>query len=179
MGLYEESVGRNATLIINVPPDKRGLFTDAEVATCGPLVNGARAFMARNLATGATAGADSSLPDRPAAAALDGDYETYWEAAPRGDADAPVTLEVTLPREVTFKRVVLQEQIRRGQRVEAFTIEARQADGQWRTLATATTIGYKRIVVVPRRRLARCGYGLRFPSVADDCGGRAVLNRAT
>jgi alpha-L-fucosidase len=33
MQLYERSVAHDATLIINVPPDKRGLFTDAEVTT--------------------------------------------------------------------------------------------------------------------------------------------------
>jgi alpha-L-fucosidase len=150
MGLYERSVGHNATLIINVPPDKRGLFTDAEVATLKAFGELRQTRYGNNLAEGATATANvSPLPDHSAWAAVDGKYETYWEASPRGDADAPVTFEITLPREVTFTRVVLQEQIRRGQRVEAFTIEARQPDGQWQTLAAATTIGYKRIVAVP------------------------------
>ena len=72
-------------------------------------------------------------------------YDTYWEAASQGDADAPVSLEITLPRAVTFKRVVLQEQIRRGQRVEAFIVEVQRPDGQWSELMSATTIGYKRI----------------------------------
>ncbi|MBN1766172.1 MAG: alpha-L-fucosidase [Sedimentisphaerales bacterium] len=149
MDLYERSVGRNASLIINVPPDKRGLFTDAEVATLKAFGELRQTRYGNNLATGVTVMASSSLPDHPASAALDGMYETYWEATPRGDADAPVTLEITLPRQVTFRRVVLQEQIRRGQRVEAFIIEVQNPDGQWVTLAEATTIGYKRIVSVP------------------------------
>jgi alpha-L-fucosidase len=149
MELYEHSVGRNASLIINVPPDKRGLFTDVEVATLKAFGESRRTLYGNNLATGVIVTADSSLPDHPASAALDGKYETYWEAAPRGDPEAPVTLEITLPRLVTFKRVVLQEQIRRGQRVEAFVIEVQEPDGQWRKLAEATTIGYKRIVSVP------------------------------
>ena len=60
-----------------------------------------------------------------------------------------MTLEITLPKLVTFNRVVLQEQIRRGQRVEAFTIEAPSPDGQWKKIGGGTTIGYKRIVTVP------------------------------
>lgn len=147
--LYERSVGRNASFLVNVPPDKRGLFSDAEVATLKAFGEKRATLYSNNLATDVTVAASSSLAGHSPSDALDGKYETYWEAAPRGDANTPVTLEITLPREVIFKRVVLQEQIRRGQRVEAFTIEAQKADGQWYTLATATTIGYKRIVVVP------------------------------
>jgi alpha-L-fucosidase len=149
MELYERSVGHNASFILNIPPDKRGLFTDLAVATLKEFGERRRSLYGENLATGATLTASSSLPDHSADAALDGKYETYWEAAPRGDSDAPVTLEIKLARQVTYKRIVLQEQIRRGQRVESFTIEAEQPDGQWVKLASATTIGYKRIVAVP------------------------------
>jgi alpha-L-fucosidase len=89
------------------------------------------------------------LPDRSPSDAFDGQYETYWEAATQSSADGPVTLDITLPRLVTYRRIVLQEQIRRGQRVEAFTIEAEQPDDTWQKLAEATTIGYKRILAVP------------------------------
>ena len=120
MDLYERSVGHNAAFILNVPPDRRGLFTDAEVATLKAFGERRKGLYGQTLATGATATASSSLPDHPATVALDGKYDTYWEAAPRGDANASVTLEISLPREVTFTRVVLQEQIRR---VSQTTIE--------------------------------------------------------
>jgi alpha-L-fucosidase len=149
MDLYEKSIGRNASLIINIPPDKRGLFTDAEVATLQAFGDLRKKIYGKNLAAGATITTGKSLADHPAATVLDGNYETYWEAPPRTDAMTPVTLEITLPRTVTFKRVILQEQIKRGQRVEAFTIDALQADGQWQTLGSGATIGYKRIVIVP------------------------------
>jgi alpha-L-fucosidase len=153
--LYERSVGHNASFILNVPPDKRGLFTDAEVDALKAFGALRQARYGKNLAAGATATAGSSLSDHPASAALDGKYETYWEAAPKSDADATVELEIALPSEVKFNRVVLQEQIRRGQRVESFTIEAQQPDGQWRKIGGATTIGYKRIVVVPETTAGR------------------------
>jgi alpha-L-fucosidase len=148
MNLYENSVGHNASFILNVPPDKRGLFTDAEVSSLKAFGEARRNLYSNNLAAGSTATASSSLPGHSADAALDGKYETYWEAAPKGEDDAPVTLEITVPRQVTFKRVVLQEQIRRGQRVESFTIEAKLDDGQWHKIGGGTTIGYKRIVPV-------------------------------
>ena len=149
MQLYEMSIGRNASFLVNVPPDKRGLFSDAEVASLKGFGELRQNQYGTNLATGVTVTASSSLPNHSASDALDGKYETYWEAAARSSADGPVTLDITLPRLVTYRHIVLQEQIRRGQRVEAFTIEAEQPDGTCQELAKATTIGYKRILTVP------------------------------
>ena len=50
--------------------------------------------------------------------------------------------------EKPFNRVVLTEDIAKGQRVASFMIEARTADG-WQRLAEESTIGHKRIVLVP------------------------------
>ena len=47
-----------------------------------------------------------------------------------------------------FNRVVLTEDIAKGQRVASFIVEARTADG-WKQLAEESTIGHKRIVLVP------------------------------
>jgi alpha-L-fucosidase len=149
MDLYERSVGHNASFLINIPPDKRGLFSDAEVAALKAFGELRQNRYGINLATDGTAAASSSLPDHSPSDAMDGKYETYWEAATQSSVDGPVTLEITLPRLVTYRRIVLQEQIKRGQRVEAFTVEAEQPDGTWQMLAEATTIGYKRILAVP------------------------------
>jgi alpha-L-fucosidase len=149
MDLYERSVGRNASFLVNVPPDKRGLFSGAAVASLKGFGELRQNRYGANLATDVTAASSSSLPDHSPSLALDGKYETYWEAATQSSADGPVTLEFTLPRLVTYRRIVLQEQIKRGQRVEAFIIEAEQPDGTWQKLAEGTTIGYKRILAVP------------------------------
>jgi alpha-L-fucosidase len=81
-----------------------------------------------------------------AARVLDEDLATYW-AAP--DASSNASLTLTLPRPTTFDRVVLQEPIELGQRVSLFEIEAATASG-WQRIGTGTTVGHKRIVVVPR-----------------------------
>lgn len=149
MEIYEQSVGRNGSLILNVPPDKRGLFSDEEVANLKAFGENRSALYGTNQAVNATVSASSSLPDHQPADALDGKYETWWEAAPRGDTMAPVTLDIKLPRFVTFKRIQLQEQIKRSQRVESFIIETQNDKGDWIKLVGATTIGYKRILAVP------------------------------
>ncbi|MFE4720488.1 hypothetical protein ACFRLW_29535 [Streptomyces sp. NPDC056728] len=45
----------------------------------------------------------------------------------------------------TFDRVTVREDIRRGQRVEEFAVEA-EIDGTWQQIAIGTTIGYRRIL---------------------------------
>jgi alpha-L-fucosidase len=65
----------------------------------------------------------------------------------------------------TFNVAMLQEDISKGQRVEKFIIET-LANKQWDTIATGTTIGYKRLI--------------RFPEVkADEIRLTIVSSRAT
>jgi alpha-L-fucosidase len=58
------------------------------------------------------------------------------------------------PGPYTFDRVQVGEDIRRGQRVERFAVQAR-VEGAWRTIAEGTTIGYRRIVTLPEPVTAR------------------------
>jgi hypothetical protein len=57
-------------------------------------------------------------------------------------------LTIDFGKPTTFNRFLAQEYIRLGQRVKAFTVEA-LVDGNWKELAKATTIGYKRILRFP------------------------------
>ena len=82
-----------------------------------------------------------------AAKAIDNDKDTYWAT---DDSVKEASLTIDLGKPTLFNRFLVQEYIRLGQRVKAFTVEA-FVDGNWKEVAKATTIGYKRI--------------LRFPSV--------------
>lgn len=53
-----------------------------------------------------------------------------------------------------FSMVVLQEDIRLGQRIRSFKIEA-DTDGGWKEIAQGTTVGYKRILRVPETTARR------------------------
>ncbi len=48
----------------------------------------------------------------------------------------------------TFDRLILQENIGIGQRVEAFKLEGK-VNGRWEEITSGTTIGYKRILRFP------------------------------
>jgi alpha-L-fucosidase len=62
--------------------------------------------------------------------------------------DTATVIGFTLRGPKTFDVLLLQENIRHGQRVEKFVLEYLQ-DGAWKSAAEGTTIGYKRLLRFP------------------------------
>jgi alpha-L-fucosidase len=144
LDIYFKSVGRNAALLLNVPPNDRGLFPDPDVARLRELRAALDAIFSLDLARGKAAVADAFRGRDPAfgpAMAVDGDPETYW-ALDDGTAEATLEVDLGEPLEVNVSRV--EEMLSLGQRVEAYRIEAR-VDGEWRTIAKGTTVGRKKL----------------------------------
>lgn len=150
MKIYYESVGRNSLLLLNVPPDTRGHIYEADSLRLMAFRAALDYVLSVNYAEGAMISASDVRGDSEMfspANLLDEDYDSYW-AVDDGIMTPYVTLEFDSPR--TFNRVMLQEYIPLGQRVYSFTVEAMSEDGQWTEIARETTIGYKRIVLVPQ-----------------------------
>ncbi len=147
MEIYYASVGRNALLLLNVPADRRGLIPARDSVRLLEF----RAAIDRVFATDFAADAcieASNVRGRAKQFAaenlLDDNYDSYWAT---DDEVHAATLTLRLPAARTINRVMLQEYIPLGQRIDAFEIAARNADDQsWTTVADGTTIGYKRIV---------------------------------
>jgi alpha-L-fucosidase len=145
--IYEQSVGRGANLLLNVPPDRRGLIADADAARLREFGTTIAATYADDLARRARA---ASTEVRGAAAAFaasrvnDGDNASYWAT---DDEVTSASIELTWPQPVAFSRLVLQEGIALGQRVEKWTADV-FSDGRWMPIAEGTTIGHKRIARV-------------------------------
>jgi alpha-L-fucosidase len=119
--IYFRSIGRNGNLILNLSPDTRGLIPDDQVEALAKTALVVKDTFANDLAAGGKLTADSSGDAHDASLALDGNLDTWWEAAP-GKTNGVVTL--TLPKAVTFDIVSLQEAVdHRGQRIESFVIE--------------------------------------------------------
>jgi alpha-L-fucosidase len=145
--IYLTSVGRGSTLLLNVPPDRRGLIHENDIKA----LQGWRALLdstfKTNLILHAPAEAEDyrGHSDQYAAANMtDGNPETYWAT---DDDKTTGTFEVTLDKSKEIKFILLQEYIKLGQRVKSFTVESFH-DGAWHPLAGGTTIGYKRILKI-------------------------------
>jgi len=142
--IYYSSVGRGANLLLNVPPDRRGLIADADAGRLLEFRRAIDATFATDLARTATVRASSArgTTNRFAAARVnDGDPATYWATS---DQVTTGSLELRFSAATTFDRVVLQEHVALGQRVEEWRLEA-DVDGNWTVVAEGTTIGHKRI----------------------------------
>lgn len=149
--MYLETVGRNATWILNLPPDKSGSLPTATVNRMKELGNLLTQRLGTNLAEGATVTAENTRAKGTtrtydASNVIDGNLDTYY-ATEDGVNTATITIE--LPTAKTIHYVLLQEHIQLGQRVKAFTIETSTNGTTWSKFGGSvptTTIGYKRII---------------------------------
>lgn len=119
--IYFQSVGYNSVLLLNVPPDRRGLIHEADVKRLKEFADYRNRAFADNRVT------DGQMP---------------WKAA------SGESREYTLKEGSTINVVLLQEDISQGQRVEEFEVEG-LVNGQWQSLGKGTTIGYKRLLRFP------------------------------
>ncbi|HWH70335.1 MAG TPA: alpha-L-fucosidase, partial [Candidatus Sulfotelmatobacter sp.] len=147
--IFYTSVGRNGNLILNLSPDKRGLVPENQLEALNRAAEILNATFATNLAAGGQVTADSAHLDQRPSFALDGNLDTWWEAAP-GKTNGTLTL--TLPKPVTFDLVSLQEAVdHRGQRTESFALET----GNGTAWAAAERIASDELSTVGHRRLIR------------------------
>jgi alpha-L-fucosidase len=142
--LYYKSVGRGASFLLNLPPDRRGRIHENDVKSLQGFRKILDATFARDLAQGAKASANSVRGGDPRFAAdqvLDGKRETYWCS----DDTAPTPeLVLDLGKNVTFNVVSLREYLPLGQRVDEWALD-RWENGAWASFAQGTAIGARRL----------------------------------
>jgi alpha-L-fucosidase len=145
--IYLTSVGRGSTLLLNIPPDKRGLFHENDVRALKGFKTILDKTFANNLAKHAVVTASSyrgHSKDFAAGNITDGNKNTYWAT---DDAVTTGSFEIQLSKPSIVKYIVLQEYIKLGQRVKTFHVEVWK-DNAWSKVVDATTIGYKRILKI-------------------------------
>ncbi|MEM7514461.1 MAG: discoidin domain-containing protein, partial [Bacteroidota bacterium] len=154
LDIYYLSVGQNANLLLNFPVGRRGLIHENDVAQVMKLKEQLELDFATNLAfqksvtaTQVRGGAEAYQ----ASNVTDDDSQTHW-AADDGITEASLTIDFGEP--TSFNRVLIQESIAFGQRVKQFSVEA-EVNGEWMYLSRNATIGYKRILRLPRTEASR------------------------
>jgi len=132
--IYFSSVGRNAVLLLNIPPDTRGLIHENDVTRLKEF----REYLDEMLDEDVLFNAKSN--NKKAQKAVDGNSESYWNIT-----EVPAISEFEFSEKKRFNVLSIQEYIQKGQRVEKFTVEA-MIDGAWKEIANSTTIGYKKML---------------------------------
>jgi alpha-L-fucosidase len=156
LNYYYTSVGRNSILLLNVAPDKRGLFSDDSVKRLHEFHDALQKIFGTDFAAGKTATASNVRGDDAtfnAGKAVDGDNNTYWAA---DDGVTNATLEVDLGGEQEFNVVRLEEMLTLGQRVAEYKIEAwNDASKSWKELNHGYTIGYRKLDRFPKTKSSK------------------------
>jgi alpha-L-fucosidase len=138
--IYLGSVGRNAVLLLNVPPDKRGLIADADINSLMGMRKLLSTTFGTNLAEDAVLYYENPNSTKPYLTMTD--RELNWQPDQRSDTSS---LILELPVAEEFDMVMLQESMSHGQRIEKFRLETWNGD-QWVKVADGTTVGYKRLI---------------------------------
>ncbi|MEO0661817.1 MAG: alpha-L-fucosidase [Planctomycetota bacterium] len=146
--LYLASVGRGASLLLNVPPDRRGQLDAPDVRSLEGFGARLRATFTNDLAQGAELRAsavrgDDALFYGPRRL-VDGDR---WSAWCTDDDVREASVTLTLPEPRAFDLVRLREDVRLGQRVRGLAVDV-WTDGAWAQRAEVRSIGACRLIAL-------------------------------
>ena len=118
VNIYYQSVGCNSVLLLNIPPDRRGLIHETDVQRIKELSE----YLAKTFA-------DNQVVNGTG----------LWQAQ-AGDSK-----EYEVKSGSMVNTFLIQEDIAQGQRVEDFLVEV-YSNGAWQYAAEGTTVGYKRLL---------------------------------
>ena len=149
LDLYYKSVGRGANLDLGLSPNKKGKLDEDDVSSLTEFGELLKETFSVNLAKGSVLTA-SNVRGRKRAVfgpqlLLDQSRYTYWST---DEKIKTPTLTLTLAAEKTFNVIRLRENIKLGQRIEAFEVDA-FIDGSWKKIASETSIGANRLIRLP------------------------------
>jgi len=153
LDIYYTSVGGNAQLLLNIPPDKRGRIHENDTRRLRELGDRLRATFGVNLAAGASSPQRGTVPDEGCP------FLAYDLGGPK-----------------LFNVAMIQENLLYGQRIEAFAFDV--WDGKkWEEIAHGTTVGWKKLLRFPAVETAKVrlrilkARGWIFPIVPSDSFG--------
>lgn len=146
--MYFNSVGHNATLLLNVPPNNQGTVDKAILDRVTEFGNNIKATFKTNLAKAEGASAKVSevrggAKEYKPGNMIDDNDETYWATS---DGKKSGEILIDLGKETKFDVVSIEEAIQNGQRINNYKVEYRNGDsGTWTLLEEGKTIGAKRL----------------------------------
>jgi len=137
--IYFSSVGRNGVLLLNIPPTTDGLISDSDIKALNGFKQQLNKTFSTNLLT-------ASLKEKGNKnTLLDNNTNTYWSAKAK---DNTLTLSFKMNNAQKFDVLLLQENLKIGQRVEKFVLEYKIGN-EWKLITEGTTIGFKRLLRFP------------------------------
>jgi alpha-L-fucosidase len=147
LDIFYNSIGRGSNLILNVPADKDGLLHANDVERLQEFGDALQKEFQNNLNSQIASVKASNVRGNSrryaARKVIDASNNTYWAT---NDRIHQASLTFKFKKSIILNRFYVREYIQLGQRVKAFKLELQNANGDWEQIATASTIGNKRIL---------------------------------
>jgi len=140
--LYYLSVGRGASFLLNLAPDRRGRIPVTDVNSLREFRRILDATFLIDHAQGGGVSATNTRSGFSPRNVIDRRRDTYWTT---DDQIKKPELIIDLRRAQTFNVVRVREYLPLGQRVEAFAVDIWK-DNEWREFARGTSIGNCKLV---------------------------------
>lgn len=147
--MYFDSVGHNATMLLNVPPNNKGTVDQPILNRITEFGQNVEESFRTNLAKAeGTTIVASDVRGNDAAFKLgnvvDGNDATYWTT---NDGTTSGSLTIKWNTAKKFDVVSFEEAIQKGQHINSYKVEYKASDdAQWQTLKSGVTVGAKRLV---------------------------------
>ena len=147
--MYFRSVGHNATLLLNVPPNNEGKVDQAILDRVVEFGQNVQDTFKTNLAKadGTTITASNvrgnDIDFKPGNA-VDDDDATYWTT---DDDTTRGSLTIKWDSAKRFDVVSIEEAIQNGQHINSYEVEYKENDNaSWKTMESGVTVGSKRLI---------------------------------
>lgn len=147
--MYFDSVGHNATMLLNVPPNNKGTVDQPILNRITEFGQNVEESFRTNLAKAeGTTIVASDVRGNDAAFkpgnVVDGNDATYWTT---NDGTTSGSLTIKWNTAKKFDVVSFEEAIQKGQHINSYKVEYKASDdAQWQTLKSGVTVGAKRLV---------------------------------
>ncbi len=142
--LYLKSVGRGASLLLNVPPDKQGLISTYDSTALIKFKQLRDKNFKDNLLSHSKIYYNQNRVQHTTTVLNDNNYSSFITTS-LNDSD---NIKIDFPKPENFNCIILSEPLQMGQRISSFTVSLLN-NNQTVQQISATTIGHKRILTFP------------------------------
>lgn len=141
--IYFNSVGGNATFLLNIPPTKEGLFHENDKKRLHELGDYLKSAFQTNLLNDGELTASDFKKGYEIEQIRKDDYDTWYMT----DGVAACEIEIQWENTQKVSYIVLKENIKLSQRIEKFAVDI-QKDGMYDTVYEGSVVGHKKIVPI-------------------------------
>lgn len=142
--IYLNSVGGNATFLLNIPPNPQGEIHENDVQVLEMLGEKIRQLQEQTIIQQGTLSYSSCLKEVRLTELIQGEGNVWQSAI----TDQKPYLQIEWEKEQTLQRIQLQEDITQSQRIEAFSVYYYH-NHQWKKWGEGGLVGYKKILELP------------------------------